>query len=103
MQVLEMYLVGCELTFIEDQSPKKGGHAKYHDIEVEVVHEDGVAYVRPCAGQEGFDTATNITHCPKDIRDALPGSQFRLQVSLKSDGRIRSHHNWTFDVIDDGD
>lgn len=103
MQVLEMYLIRCELTFIEDQSPKKGGHAKYHDIEVEVVHEDGMVYVRPCAGQDGFDPATNITHCPKDIRDALPGSQFRLQVSLKGDGRVRSHHKWTFDVIDDDD
>lgn len=103
MQVLEMYLVDCELTFIEDQSPKKGGHAKYYDIDVEVVHDEGAVYVRPCDGQAGFDPTTNISHCPREIREALPGSQFKLQVSLKSDGRIRSHHSWTFDVVDDDD
>lgn len=101
MQVLELYMVGCELAFIEDQSPKKGGHAKYHDIDVEiVVDEDGKVQVRALAGQDGFDPTVNISHCPGEIKDSLPGSQFKLQVSLKGDGKIRSYHNWDFEVIE---
>ncbi|MCT4609698.1 MAG: hypothetical protein N4A70_10875 [Pelagimonas sp.] len=102
MQVLDLYTVGCSLIFIDDQSPKKGGHAKYHEIDVVVSHdENGKAHVRACPDQEGFDPEVDITHCPQDVHEALSGSQFRLQVSLKSDGMIRSHHSWDFDVIDD--
>lgn len=104
MQVLELYTVKCSLIFIEDQSPKKVGHNKYHEISVVVSHdENGKAYVRPCPGQNGFDHEENISYCPKEIREALPGSVFRLQVSLKDDGKIRSHHSWGYDIIDDGD
>lgn len=102
MQILDLYTVQCSLVFIEDQSPKKAGHKKYHDIDVVVSHdENGRPHVRPCPDQEGFDPDENITHCPKEIREALPGSQFRLQVSLKSDGKIKSHHSWDFSVVDD--
>lgn len=104
MQVLDLYTVDCSLLFIEDQSPKKGGHKKYHEIDVVVSHDaDGKVHVRPCPDQEGFDPEQDITHCPKEIREALPGSQFRLQVSLKSDGKIKSHHSWDFDIIEDED
>lgn len=102
MQILDLYTVDCSLLFIEDQSPKKGGHKKYHEIDVVVSHDaDGKVHVRPCPDQEGFDPEQDITHCPKEIREALPGSQFRLQVSLKSDGKIKSHHSWDFDIIED--
>lgn len=104
MQILELYTVQCSLIFIDDQSPTKEGHKKYHEILV-VVSQDGngKVHVKPCPGQDGFDPEQDITHCPREIREALPGSQFRLQVSLKEDGRIKSHHSWDFDVIDDGD
>lgn len=102
MQILNRYMVSCKLVFIEDKSPKKGGHAKYHEVDVEVSQDGGgTIHVRPRPNQEGFDPNTDISHCPKEIREALPGSQFRLQVSLKSDGKIKSHHSWDFDVIDD--
>lgn len=101
MQILDLYTVRCSLLFIEDHSPKKGGHKKYHEIDVVVSHDEhGKVHVRPGPGQEGFDPNQDITHCPKEIREALPGSQFRLQVSLKSDGKIKSHHSWDFDVLD---
>jgi len=105
MQVLELYTVPCSLVFIEDQSPKKGGHKKYHEIEAVVSRdENGKVQVKPRAGQDGFDSEQEISHCPKEIRNALPGAHFRLQVSLKEDGKIRSHHGWEFNVIDeDGD
>lgn len=104
MQILELYTVQCSLIFIEDQSPKKEGHKKYHDIEVVVVHDEkGKVHVKPCPNQDGFDPEQDITNCPKEIREALPGSQFRLQVSLKDDGKIKSHHSWDYDVIDDDD
>jgi len=104
MQILELYTVQCSLIFIEDQSPKKVGHKKYHDIDVVVSHDQsGKVHVKPCPGQNGFDPEQDITHCPKEIREALPGNQFRLQVSLKDDGMIRSHHSWSYDVIDDDD
>ena len=102
MQLLDMYTVGCSLIFIDDKSPKKGGHAKYHKIDVVVSHDaNGKAHVRACPDQEGFDPEVDITHCPQDVREALPGSQFRLQVSLKADGKIKSYHSWDFDVIED--
>ena len=102
MQILDLYTVPTSLLFIEDQSPKKGGHKKYHEIDVIVWQDDaGQIYVRPCPDQEGFDPTRDVTHCPKEVREALPGSQFRLQVTLKSDGSIRSHHSWDFDVLAD--
>lgn len=104
MQILELYTVQCSLIFIDDQSPKKGGHKKYHDIDVIVSHDaNGKAHVKPCPDQEGFDPEKDITHCPKEVREALPGRRFRLQVSLREDGSIKSHHRWDYNVIDDDD
>lgn len=104
MQILEMYTIQCALLFIDDQSPKKSGHKKYHEIDVVISkNEGGKVRVRPCPGQDGFDPEQDITHCPKEIRDALPGTQFRLQVNLKEGGVIKSHHNWDYEVIDGGD
>lgn len=104
MQILDLYTVQCSLVFIEDQSPRKEGHKKYHDIDVVVSHGDnGKVHVRPCPDQDGFDPEQDITHCPKAVREALPGTQFRLQVGLKEDGKIKSHHSWDFNVIDDDD
>ncbi|WP_407497028.1 DUF6119 family protein [Pseudooceanicola sp. MF1-13] len=101
MQILDLYAVPCSLLFIEDQSPKKVGHKKYHEIDVEVTHDDvGLAHVKPCPNQEGFDPDRVVTHCPKEVREALPNSRFRLQVSLKPDGSIRSHPSWDFDVLE---
>ena len=59
--------------------------------------------MRPSPGQGDFDPEQDITQCPKEIREALPGSRFRLQVSLKDDGKIKSHHSWDYEVIDGGD
>lgn len=104
MQLLELYAVQCSLVFIEDQSPKKQGHRKYHDIDVVVsLDANGRVHVTPCPDQDGFDPDQDIANCPKKIREALPGAQFRLQVSLKENGTIKSHHSWNFDVIDKDD
>ena len=102
LQQLELYKIECALVFIDDQSPKKIGHAKYHTIDVHVFSkDDGKTCVRALPGQDGFDPEIEISHCPKEIRESLPGSQYKLQVSLKPDGKIRSHHTWEFDVIED--
>lgn len=104
MQLFDLYTVGCSLMFIDDQSPKKSGYKKYDEIDVIVSHgEDGKPRVRACPDQDGFDPSVDISHCPKEIREALPGSQFRLQVTLKPNGKIKSHHSWDFDVLDDDD
>lgn len=101
MQLLDLYSVGCSLVFIDDQSPKKGGHAKHHEIEVVVSHdEDGNAHVRACPNQDGFDSTVDITHCPKEVREASHGTVFRLTVNFKADGKIKSDHRWNYDVIE---
>jgi uncharacterized protein (TIGR04141 family) len=99
MQRLELYKIDCSLTYIDDQSPKKVGHAKYHQVVVEIVDEDGLTSVHAVADQEGFDPNVVITHCPKDVRDAAPGTRFRLQVTVNDDGKIRSHHTWGFELL----
>lgn len=101
MQTFELYSVECSLIFIEDQSPKKAGHKKYHEIEVIVTQDDdGKTVVKPCEGQAGFYPDLSVSHCPREVREALPGTQFRLQISLKEDGSMKSHHSWDFDVIE---
>lgn len=99
MQRLELMKVPVALTFIEDRSPKKSGHPKHPQIEVEV-HQtaDGKVEVRPRPGQ-GADHMRPIKGCPRAIKEAAIGSRYRLTVKSSDDGELSSYHGWPFELV----
>lgn len=96
MQRLDLMRVLTALTFIPDQSPAKGGHAKHETYVVEVCAAPGGNEVRPIAGQ-GL-AITPIKRCPKAIKESPVGSRFSVMVNEAEDGSLSSHHSWPYAV-----
>ena len=99
MHRLDLMRVPVALTYIEDRSPKKAGHPKHPQIEVEV-HQavGGKIEVRPRPGQ-GADPARTIKGCPRAVKEAAIGSRYRLTVKTANDGEMTSHHSWPFELV----
>jgi uncharacterized protein (TIGR04141 family) len=98
MQQLDVRKIPSVLMFIEDQSPKKQGHAKHDKIVVEIVGlENGKTEVRAVDGQ-GYDPAIQIKSCPKDVRESAVGARYRLTVKRAEDGSLSSYHSWPFEI-----
>lgn len=97
MQRLDLMSVPSALTFIEDASPAKGGHAKHPQFLVEVHDGANGHEVRAAAGQ-GLDTLTPIKRCPKAVKDSAPGTRYYLALRIADDGSLSSHHSWPFNL-----
>ncbi|EAV44222.1 hypothetical protein SIAM614_15525 [Stappia aggregata IAM 12614] len=97
MQRLDLMKVPSVLTFIEDASPAKGGHAKNPKYLVQVYDGANGHEVRAVGGQ-GLDTVTPIKRCPKAVRDSAPGTRYHLTIRVEDDGSLCSHHSWPFDL-----
>jgi uncharacterized protein (TIGR04141 family) len=99
MQHLDLMKVVSELTFVPDESPKKGGHKKYLQAVVQVYQTaNGKREVRPIAGQE-LDTNSDIARIPKAIRNAPVGSQFRVSIKIAEDGKLSSYFDWPYQAV----
>jgi uncharacterized protein (TIGR04141 family) len=97
MQRLDLMRIPTLLTFIEDQSPKKGGHAKYPLVLVEICETaGGKVEVRPVDGF-GYDPSKPIKGCPKQVRDGVIGARFRVSVKTAANGDLSSFHTWAFE------
>lgn len=96
MQSLDLMRVPTAVTFIPDESPAKGGHAKHETYVVEVCAAPGGNEVKPIAGQ-GL-AITPIKRCPKAVKESPLGSQFSLMVKEAEDGSLSSYHSWPYAV-----
>lgn len=95
MQRLDLMRVPTALTFIPDQSPAKGGHAKHQTYLVEVCAGPNGNEVKPVAGQ-GLDTALTVKRCPQVIKDSPVGSRFSVTVKEAEDGSLSTYHGWPY-------
>jgi len=101
MRQLDLVKTPSAFAFIEDRSPKKGGHPKYQPIMVEVCLGDaGRTEVRPAAGQrlDGYINKS-FRGCPKPIRESPIGTRFKLAVKMSDKGELSSHHSWPFERL----
>lgn len=101
MRQLDLYRIPTALMFIDDQSPKKGGHSRHPKINVVVAQNAaGKKWVHAVPGQEGVNSTLEVKRCPSEIRESPVGTVFTLEVNLSEEGTISSYHSWDYEVIE---
>jgi uncharacterized protein (TIGR04141 family) len=99
MQRFDLMKAQSALTFVEDQSPAKGGFSKHKKIVVQVYElVGGKKVARPIVGQ-GVDVNSEISRIPRTIKNSPVGTRFRIHVKEMPGGELTTNHAWPFDQL----
>lgn len=99
MKNLDVRQIPSAFMFIDDQSPRKDGHQN-DMITVEVVEiSKKRKEIRPITGEK-YDSSLPVKRCNKKLKEAPPGTRFRVAVRMTAEGTLSSHHSWPFEPLD---
>ena len=99
MRRLDLMKAQSALTFIQDQSPAKGGFSKHKKVVVQVYNlVGGKKVARPIVGQ-GLDVDSEVSNIPREIKDSPAGRRFRIRIRETPDGVLTTNRFWPFERV----